>query len=31
VQVSGEELLRGAEADGAHTVHAGAVAVIRER
>ncbi|AXK46982.1 beta-galactosidase [Brachybacterium saurashtrense] len=31
VQVSGEELLRGTVADGALTVHAGAVAVIRER
>ena len=30
VQVSGQELLRGTEADGAHTVPAGAVAVIRE-
>ena len=30
VQVSGRELLRGTEADGAHTVPAGAVAVIWE-
>ncbi|MGO1199945.1 MAG: beta-galactosidase [Dermabacteraceae bacterium] len=30
VQVSGQELLRGTDADGAHTVPAGAVAVIRE-
>src|SRR5699024_7024055 len=31
VQVSGIDLLRGTDADGAHTVPAGAVAVIRER
>lgn len=30
VQVSGHDLLRGTDADGAHTVRAGAVAVIRE-